>query len=174
MTTRNSLGKLVGAGALALAGMGAGGSAMAQDVYWSVGLASPGVQVAVSNAPAVPYYPRTYVVQPQPIYVQPAPVHHAYPVYSTGYPQVYGPGYGPGYGSGYGRVYGRPVVIAQPPVYTGWNRVWHRGHGHGHGNGHGNGHGQIQSNGQEQVRGILRIEAARPDAVPAPHRSGRH
>ncbi len=165
MTTRNSLGKLVGAGALALAGLGAGSSASAQDVYWSVGLGAPGVQVALSNAPAVPYYPRTYVVQPQPVYVHPAPVHHAYPVYTPVYPRGYSAGYGHGYG------YGRPVVIAQPPVHTGWhpgNRGWHRGHGYGQG------HGQVQHRDHEQVRGVLRIEAARPDLVPAPHRGGRH
>ncbi len=167
MTTRNSLGKLVGAGALALAGMGAGGSAMAQDVYWSVGLASPGVQVAVSNAPAVQYYPRTVVVQPQPVYVHPAPVHHAYPVYSTAYPHVYGSGYGSGRG------YGRPVVIAQPPVYTGWHpgyRAWHRGHGHG--NGHGYGH--FQRYGHDGGRGVGHVQVPHQEPVPAPHRGGRH
>ena len=155
MTTRNSVCKVVGAGALALVGITAGGSAMAQDVYWSLGLGAPGVQVAVSNAPAVPVYPRTYMVQPQPIYVQPAPVHHAYPVYAPVYPRGYNAGYGHDYGNGYGR----PVVIAQPPVYTGWHpgyRAWHRGHGHGHGNG--NGYGHYQGYGHDGARGIGRVQ----------------
>ncbi len=174
MTTRYSARQLAGAGALALAGLVTGGTAIAQEVYWSVGFGAPGVQVGLSNAPAVSYYPHTVVVQP-------APVHHAYPVYSPVYapvyPGVHTPVHGAGYGhvSGYGRGYGRPVVIAQPPVYTGWHpghRGWHQGHGDGHGNGHA--YGRIQGRGHDGDRGMGRGPAPRQEPVPAPYRGGRH
>ena len=84
------------AGAWALsAGMS---PAQARDVYWSVGVNSPGVQVGVSNGPPI------YVQHPRPVYVQPAPV-------------VVYPGYGNGYRSGYGYGYERPRYVAPPPVY---------------------------------------------------------
>lgn len=152
MTTGNSVRKLLGAGALGLAGLaglGFGGSAMAQEVYWSLGIGSPGVQVGVSNAPPVVYqqpvqhyYPRAVVVQPQPVYVQPAPVQYAYPVYSSQYPQVYP------------QVYSRQVAPVAPVVYGGWlhgHHGWHHGRGYGHGywQGSDNGHGQWQ--GQQQL-----------------------
>lgn len=66
-----------------------------QDVYWSIGVSSPGVVVGVSNAPP----PRPVVVQPRPVVIhQPAPVviHQPYP-------------------------YVRPVVVHPHPVaYPGW------------------------------------------------------
>ncbi|WP_310564495.1 hypothetical protein [Hydrogenophaga sp.] len=69
------------------------------DVYWSIGVSSPGVVVGVSNAPP----PRPVVVYPQPVVVhQAAPVviHQAYP-----YPYPYV----------------RPVVVQpRPVVYRGW------------------------------------------------------
>jgi hypothetical protein len=66
------------------------------DVYWSIGVNSPGVVVGVSNAPP----PRPVVVYPQPVVVhQPAPVV----VYGHPYP------------------YARPVVVhPRPVVYQGW------------------------------------------------------
>ncbi len=66
------------------------------DVYWSIGVHSPGVVVGVSNAPP----PRPVVVYPQPVVVhQPAPVV----VYGHPYP------------------YARPVVVhPRPVVYHGW------------------------------------------------------
>lgn len=88
------------------------------DVYWSVGVNSPGVAVGVSNAPP----PRPVVVYPQPVVVhQPAPVfiHQPYP-------------------------YVRPVVVhPRPVVYQGWGygprwddrherRHWKHHHRHGH------------------------------------------
>lgn len=86
---------------LAMAALAAGAWALsvgmsnahARDVYFSVGVDSPGVSVGVSNLPP----PR--VVHRRPVYVE-----HA-PVYSR-----------PGYG------YVRPVVIAPQPVYVqgGW------------------------------------------------------
>ncbi|MCJ7798770.1 MAG: hypothetical protein MUP33_03265, partial [Polaromonas sp.] len=56
--------------ALAVAAMGFAGAAQARDdVFWSVGVGSPGVSLNVGNAPPV-------YVQPQPVYVQPAPVYY--------------------------------------------------------------------------------------------------
>lgn len=65
------------------------------DVYWSVGVTSPGVVVGVGNTPP----PRPVVVYPQPVVVhQPVPV-----VVQQPYP------------------YGHPVVVhPRPVVYQGW------------------------------------------------------
>jgi hypothetical protein len=62
--------------ALGAATLAAAGAAQArEDVFWSIGLASPGVQLAVGNAPAVVVHPRPVVVQAAPVvHVQPAPV----------------------------------------------------------------------------------------------------
>lgn len=69
------------------------------DVYWSIGVSSPGVSVDVSNAPP----PRAVVVQPRPVVIhQPAPVviHQPYP-------------------------YVRPVVVhPRPVVYQGYGPRW--------------------------------------------------
>lgn len=100
------------AGALALASLGTASVAHAGNVFWSVGIASPGVHVGVANAPVyqkpVPVY-----VQPAPVYVQPAPIYYRpAPVYRGGYvaPVVNGPYYGRphfrGYGYGHGYGYG--------------------------------------------------------------------
>lgn len=93
------------------AGAMAAGSANAGDVYWSVGISSPGVGTVISNAPPV-------VVHPAPVYVAPAPVVYAPP------PVVYTP---------------PPRVVYRPvPVYTAPRVVYQpvpvvvRGHGHGH------------------------------------------
>lgn len=69
------------------------------DVYWSIGVNSPGVVVGVSNAPP----PRPVVVHTQPVVIhQPAPV-----VIHQTYPHPY--------------AYGRPVVVHPRPVaYHGW------------------------------------------------------
>lgn len=93
---------LLAAGAWALST----GTAQARgqdDVYWSIGVQSPGVSVGVSNAPP----PRQVVVQPQPVVIyQPAPVvvhrPHMYP--HQPYPYV------------------RPVVVQPQPVvvHPGW------------------------------------------------------
>lgn len=94
------------AGAAAL--FGAASVVRAQDVYWSVGVHSPGVSVGVSNAPP----PRPVVVYPQPVY-QPRPV--------VVYPQpVYHP---------------RPVVVYPAAVHPGWGpppHHWKKGHKHHH------------------------------------------
>lgn len=96
--------------ALALAAMGFAGSAQARDnVYWSVGVGSPGVSLNVGNGFPVYVVPQPVYIQPQPVYVQPAPVYYQpQPVY---YARPYGwrhrhggryieaprPMYGPGY-----------------------------------------------------------------------------
>lgn len=119
----------VAAGAWALsAGMS---DAKASDVYWSVGVQSPGVQLGVSNAPPAP----VYVQRPRPVYVQPAPVvvypgyRHVRPVVEVHEPVV---------------VYQAPryVYVNEGPSYHGrykepkWRGDKHRGHGHGRGRGH--------------------------------------
>ena len=63
-----SASSLVAVGALALAALGMASSAQAGDVFWSIGVNSPGLQVGVANgAPMV-------LVQ-QPVYIQPYPVY---------------------------------------------------------------------------------------------------
>jgi hypothetical protein len=65
----------------------AASQAQARDnVYWSVGVNSPGVAVGVSNAPPVvygyPVYdPRPVVVYPRPVVVAPQPVYYGPPAY---------------------------------------------------------------------------------------------
>lgn len=66
--------------------LGAGSAAQAhENIYWSVGIASPGVSVGVANAPPMPVYPSMYV-QPYPVVVAPRPVYYAAPA-----PVYYGP-----------------------------------------------------------------------------------
>ena len=96
------------AGAAAL--FGAATAVRADDVYWSVGVNSPGgVSVGVSNAPPPRvYYPRPVVVYPQPVYAQP----------------IYHP---------------RPVVVYPVPVHPGWGpppHHWKKGHKHRHHHGY--------------------------------------
>ncbi len=85
--------------ALGAAALAAAGAAQARDdVFWSIGLASPGVQVGLSNSgPQVYLQPAPVYVQPAPVYVQPRPVvvqpapvvyRHA-PVYYQPAPVVY-------------------------------------------------------------------------------------
>lgn len=66
--------------AAALLSAGFAGLAQANDVHWSVGVASPGVSIGVSNS-------RPVVVVPAPVYVQPAPIYRrAAPIFVQ--PQV--------------------------------------------------------------------------------------
>lgn len=74
---------------LATLGLGASGAAQAHgggDVYWSIGMSSPGVTVGVSNAPVVVqppviYAPAPVVVAPRPVmYPAPMPVYYRYPM----------------------------------------------------------------------------------------------
>ena len=112
MKIKGSVYSLTALAGLAAFAMGASSAAQARDVYWSVGIAAPGAQVGLSNAPPVVYhYP--VVVAPQPVYapyrpivVQPSPIYY-------GQPQYYGP----------------PQVIYVPqPVYggSGWVPPGHR------------------------------------------------
>ncbi|WP_197508846.1 hypothetical protein [Hydrogenophaga crassostreae] len=110
MTTQNSKSLLSAwrrssglARGLAIAALAAGGWALstaatpahAGDVYWSVGVDSPGVSVGVSNAP-----PPRVVVRPRPVYVERAPVvvysdhRRPRPVYVERAPVVYVEDYG--------------------------------------------------------------------------------
>lgn len=105
---------------LALAALGATGVAQAGDnVYWSVGVSSPGVQMGVSNARPLVVQAPVYTVyqQPAPVYVQPTVYVRPAPVY----------------------VQPAPVYISQPQfIQTGWDyperhHGWWRGHHrHGH------------------------------------------
>ncbi len=74
----------------------------ADNVYWSVGAAAPGVSVGVSNTRPYQIQAAPVYVQPAPVYVQPAPLYVPPPMYA--YPQP---------------VYTPPrVVYTPPPVYT--------------------------------------------------------
>lgn len=103
-----------------LAGLGALAALPAQagDVYWSVGVGSPGVGATVSNAPPVVYAPAPVVVAPAPVYTPPPRVVYTPP------PRV---------------VYAPPptVVYAPAPVYVvpeGRGRKHkHKHHHHHHG-----------------------------------------
>lgn len=91
-----SMQRMLAAGALALGALGSAGMAQARDVYWSVGVGSPGVAIGVGNAPPAYYAPPVYM-QPAPVYVQPHPVYMQPPAY-YGPPRGYRPAryyYGP-------------------------------------------------------------------------------
>jgi hypothetical protein len=97
-------------------------SARADNIYWSVGLGSPGVTIGMTNARPLPIFvqPQHYYVQPATLYVHPGAIH-AQPV---------------------------PIYVQQPrPVYQqGW-AVQGRPHGKGpkHDRRHDNrGHGRGQ------------------------------
>lgn len=86
MKIKRSTSSWVAALSVALAALAGAGAAQAGDnVYWSVGMSAPGMQVGVANAvPVVQqvYMPRQPVyMAPQPVYVQPAPVYMAQPQY---------------------------------------------------------------------------------------------
>ena len=102
-------------------------TAQAQNVYWSIGVHSPGVAVGVANTPPVVYH-----------HAPPVVYHRPPPVVYQAVPQV---------------VYQAPVVVQSPVrVQPGWqerrqppgrgqHRGWHQergwkgdrgGHGHGH------------------------------------------
>ena len=103
---------------LAIAAMGFAGAAQARDnVFWSVGVGSPGVEVNIGNAMPVYVQPQPVYVQPAPIYVQPAPIYYQpRPVYVQ--PRPY-----------YQSYYGQPqVVYVQPGHRHGWHKK-HKKHG---------------------------------------------
>lgn len=72
-----ALAAMVCTAALTLAASGAA-QAHGDNIYWSIGMSSPGVQVGVSSAPPMVMYP--------PVYVTPRPV-----IYMPAGPVVYGP-----------------------------------------------------------------------------------
>ena len=88
---------------LAVAAMGFAGSAQARDnVYWSVGVGTPGAVVNVGNGRPV-YQPQPVYVQQRPVYVQPPPVYvQPAPVYYQPRPVFVRP---------------QPVYVAPQPVY---------------------------------------------------------
>lgn len=91
--------------ALAVVAMGFAGAAQARDnVYWSVGVGSPGVSLNVGNAQPVYVQPQPVYVQPAPVYYQPRPVYvRPAPVYFAPQPVYYGnPGRGHGRRHGHG------------------------------------------------------------------------
>lgn len=104
-------------------------NAHAGDVYWSVGVQSPGVVLGVSNAPPPP----VYVQRQRPVYVQPAPVV-VYPGYRHVQPVVVAPA--PVYYRGAPQY----VVVEQwaAPIGRRDGRYWREGKRRGHGHkGHG-------------------------------------
>jgi hypothetical protein len=90
MNTKISASTLASVACVAALTLGASGAAQAQeDIFWSIGMSSPGVQIGMSNAPTVYVQPPVYVQQ-RPVYVVPRQV-----VYMAPQPVVYGyPGYG--------------------------------------------------------------------------------
>ncbi|MDB5743842.1 MAG: hypothetical protein JWR68_2157 [Polaromonas sp.] len=108
------------AAALAIAALGFAGGAQARDnVYWSVGVGTPGAVVNVGNVGSV---------YPQPVYVQPAPAYYGpSPVYVRPAPVYVRPA---------------PVYIAPQPIY------YSRPHGHRHGHRHDHNRGYAQRDGQ--------------------------
>ena len=92
--------KRMAAAAFLVGAAGFAASAQADILSWSVGVASPGVSIGVTNArgpvyvqPApiymqpAPIYvrPAPVFVQPQAYYVQPGPVYYQVPVYQSGW-----------------------------------------------------------------------------------------
>lgn len=72
---------------LAALGLGASGAAQAHgdDIYWSIGMSQPGIQIGVSNGPVVVPAPYPVVVRPPVVYAPP-PVYYPPPVYRVVYP----------------------------------------------------------------------------------------
>jgi hypothetical protein len=105
-------------------------SARADNVYWSIGLGSPGVTIGMTNARPLPIYVQP---QPQPYYVQPATVYvHPGAIYSQQVP-----------------IYVQPRLVYQQG-WSGQDRQHSKGNKHdrrhdnrGHGRGsQGYGHGR--------------------------------
>ena len=122
MNIKLSTRSLAATAALVLAGLGMTGAAQARDdVYWSVGLSSPGVQLGFANAPPVMVVQQPVYSQPYPVYSQPYPVYNQpRPVYFVPRPVIY--------------VQGPPVFVSQPQyIRTDWRyrdhgRKWKQGH----------------------------------------------
>src|SRR5450830_683097 len=80
------------AATLAIAAMGFAGAAQARDnVFWSVGVGTPGMAVNVGNVGSVYVQPQPVYVQPAPVYYQPEPVFvRPAPMYVQPQPVYYG------------------------------------------------------------------------------------
>ena len=104
---------------LGIAALAGAASAQAgSNVFWSVGVAGPGIQVGVASAPPVVVQQAPVWVRPAPVWVQPAPVWvQPAPVWMQPAPVVYR----------------APRVVVSPPVvYRPVVRGWARPH-HPHG-----------------------------------------
>lgn len=95
MKTTSSIKALASMACVAALTLGASGAAQAHgdNLYWSVGVSSPGVQVGVSSAPPMVMYPPVYVAPRPVIYMQPAPVVYGPPGWSRGHGHGWGHGY---------------------------------------------------------------------------------
>lgn len=107
--------RILATGLLAAGALGVAGMAQARDVYWSVGVGSPGISVGVGNVPPVYYAPQPVYVQPAPVYVEPRPVYVAPPVYYAP-PRV--------------RYRPAPVHYYGPPGHYKHNKKWRKKHRH--------------------------------------------
>lgn len=114
---------------------GAASVAQARDnVYWSIGVNSPGVSVGVTNTRPVAVYPAPVVVHaPPPVVYAPPPVYYSPP------PVVYSPP--PSRSVRPVAVYPAPVTVYPAPVvvyghphkrHRHWDDHPGRGHKHGH------------------------------------------
>ena len=91
--------RIVVTGLLAAGALGIAATAQARDVYWSVGVGSPGISVGVGNVPPAYYGPPPVYVQPAPRYVAPVGVNLSVGGVFGG--RHRGGGWGIGVGSGY-------------------------------------------------------------------------
>ncbi len=104
--------------ALAFAALAGTGAAQARDVYWSVGVQSPGVAMGFANTPPVVVASGpVYYAPPPPVVYAPRPIYHAAP------PVVVVPSH---------RYYGNPHYRHYDKHRGHGHRHEHRGRGHGH------------------------------------------
>ena len=125
--------KVMAAAVLLVGAAGVATRAHADNLYWSVGVGSPGVSVGITNG------------WPGPVYVQPAPVYvHLAPVYLRPAPVFVQP------------VAVAPVYYQAVPVYQpGWAppgraHGWYKNRGHGHHGHHGGYGGDRDHDGQRE------------------------
>jgi hypothetical protein len=88
---RRSFSSIIARAGLATAAMAAGGVATAADISWSVGIASPGYQVVVTQVPPVVVHHPVVVLQQPVVVVQPPPhrrIHRPVVVRQVVRPQV--------------------------------------------------------------------------------------
>lgn len=124
------------AAVLVMGAIGYAGNAQARDnVYWSVGVGSPGVSVNLGNAAPVYVQPAPIYYQPAPVYVRPAPIYYQpAPVFVQPRPLYYGP---------------PQVIYVQPGHGKGWKKKHGRDHddddddNHRHGRRYQQGYGQV-------------------------------